>query len=72
MFNLKEIRKDFNKFVKFIERRSINIDLEKIKKLDQHNRDLIQKKENLEQEKKKFQNLKIKVYLKNRKRFQKN
>ena len=52
MFNLKEIRKDFNKFVKFIERRSINIDLEKIKKLDQHNRDLIQKKENLEQEKK--------------------
>ena len=52
MHNIKEIRKDFSKFQKSLEKRNINIDFEKIKKLDEQNRDLIQKKESLEKEKK--------------------
>ena len=52
MHNLKEIRKDFSKFEKDLEKRSIKIDFANLKKLDELNRDLIQKKENLEKEKK--------------------
>ena len=52
MHNIKEIRKDFSKFQKSLEKRNINVDLEKIQKLDEQNRDLIQKKESLEKEKK--------------------
>tara|TARA_B100001121_G_scaffold265703_1_gene247896 strand:- start:730 stop:1989 length:1260 start_codon:yes stop_codon:yes gene_type:complete len=52
MHNLKEIRKDFNTFKKSLEKRFIEIDLDKLKKLDQQNRAFIQKKENLEKEKK--------------------
>ena len=52
MHNLKEIRKDFAKFEKDLEKRSVKIDLNNLKKLDELNRDLIQKKENLEKEKK--------------------
>ena len=52
MHNIKEIRKDFESFIKALEKRSIDIDFEKIKNLDTKNRELIQKKENLEKEKK--------------------
>ena len=52
MHNLKEIRKDFSKFEKALENRSIKIDFNNLQKLDELNRDLIQKKENLEKEKK--------------------
>ena len=52
MHDLKEIRKDFSKFEKDLEKRSIKIDFNNLKKLDELNRDLIQKKENLEKEKK--------------------
>jgi len=52
MHNLKEIRKDFSKFAKSLEKRSLNIDFNNLQKLDELNRDLIQKKENLEKEKK--------------------
>ena len=52
MHNLKEIRKDFSKFAKDLEKRSVKIDLNNLKKLDELNRDLIQKKESLEKEKK--------------------
>ncbi len=52
MHNLKEIRKDFNTFKKSLEKRFIEIDLDKLEKLDQQNRAFIQKKENLEKEKK--------------------
>ncbi len=52
MHNLKEIRKDFAKFEKDIEKRSVKIDFNNLKKLDELNRDLIQRKENLEKEKK--------------------
>ena len=72
MHNLKEIRKDFSKFEKDLEKRSVKIDFINLKKLDELNRDLIQKKENLEKEKKIFQNLKMKVYLKNLKKYLQN
>ena len=52
MHNLKEIRKDFSKFEKDLEKLSVKIDFNNLKKLDELNRDLIQKKENLEKEKK--------------------
>ena len=52
MHNIKEIRKDFSKFQKSLEKRNIIVDFEKIQKLDEQNRDLIQKKESLEKEKK--------------------
>ena len=52
MHNLKEIRKDFDAFEKSLEKRSVDIDFEKIKDLDKKNRELIQKKETLEKEKK--------------------
>ena len=70
MHNIKEIRKDFSKFQKSLEKRNLNVDLEKIQKLDEQNRDLIQKKENLEQEKKLFQKAKINHYLKSQKNCQ--
>jgi seryl-tRNA synthetase len=52
MHNLKEIRKDFSSFAKSIEKRSLVIDFTNLQKLDELNRDLIQKKEALEKEKK--------------------
>ena len=52
MHNLKEIRKDFDNFIKLIRRRPLNINFDLLKKLDEQNRDLIQKKELLEKEKK--------------------
>tara|TARA_B100000902_G_C27021325_1_gene769743 strand:+ start:62 stop:328 length:267 start_codon:yes stop_codon:yes gene_type:complete len=52
MHNLKDIRKDFSKFEKDLNKRLIKIDIVNIKKLDELNRDLIQKKEILEKEKK--------------------
>ena len=52
MHNLKEIRKDFSKFEKALKNRSITIDFNTLQKLDELNRDLIQKKEKLEKEKK--------------------
>ena len=52
MHNLKEIRKDFDTFRKAIEKRSVDVNFEKLKNLDIKNRELIQKKEALEKEKK--------------------
>ena len=52
MHNLKEIRKDFDTFRKGIEKRSVEVNFEKLKDLDIKNRELIQKKEALEKEKK--------------------
>ena len=52
MHNLKEIRKNFEAFKKALEKRSIDIDLNKLKDLDIKNRELIQKKETFEKEKK--------------------
>ena len=52
MHNLKEIRKDFDKFKKSLENRSVEIDFNELRDLDIKNRELIQKKETLEKEKK--------------------
>ena len=52
MHNLKEIRKDLDAFKKSLEKRSLDIDFDKLKNLDKKNRELIQKKETLEKEKK--------------------
>ncbi len=52
MHNLKDIRKDFESFRVKLETRNINIDINHLKKLDEINRELIQKKENFEKEKK--------------------
>mgnify|MGYP001478497392 FL=1 len=52
MHNLKEIRKNFDAFKKALEGRSVESDFEKLKNLDIKNRELIQKKETLEKEKK--------------------
>ena len=54
MHNLKDIRKDFSKFEKDLNKRSVKIDIANLKKLDELNRDLIQKKESLEKEKKRY------------------
>ena len=52
MHNLKEIRKNFSEFAKSLEKRSFNVDFANLEKLDELNRELIQKKESLENEKK--------------------
>jgi seryl-tRNA synthetase len=52
MHNLKDIRKNFDDFVKSLQKRNIDINFDYLKKLDKKNRELIQKKENLEKQKK--------------------
>ena len=52
MHNLKDIRKNFKDFKRKISQRNISINLDEIINLDKKNREFIQKKENLEQEKK--------------------
>ena len=60
MHNLKEIRKDFESFKKRLLNRNISVDFENLKKLDEKNRQLIQKKESFEKEKKDISKLKDK------------
>ena len=52
MHNLKEIRKNFDGFKKGLKKRFVDIDFDKLEDLDKNNRELIQKKELLEKEKK--------------------
>ena len=52
MHNLKFIRENTDIFKKKISDRNVNVDIDKLIKLDQENRQLIQNKEKLEQEKK--------------------
>jgi len=52
MHNIKEIRKNYSAFEKSLKERSTNIDFKNLQKLDEKNRELIQKKEALEKEKK--------------------
>ena len=60
MHDLKKIRKDFNAFRTALEKRSINLNFNEIKNLDEQNRKFIQKKEILEKEKKDISKLKDK------------
>ena len=52
MHNLKDIRKNFDSFKESLQKRYVDIDFEHLKKLDEINRELIQKKETFEKEKK--------------------
>ena len=52
MHDIKEIRKNSKSFLKKISQRNVKIDIQSLLDLDKKNRDLIQKKEKLEQEKK--------------------
>jgi len=52
MHNLKSIRKNPDFYKKKLDQRNTNIDIKNLLKLDEKNRNLIQKKEKLEQEKK--------------------
>ena len=52
MHNIKDIRKDIDLFKNSLKKRFLEVDLKKILELDDENRKLIQKKENLEKEKK--------------------
>jgi len=61
MHNIKEIRNNINSFKESIKKRFVNLDLEKILKLDENNRQYIQKKENLEKEKKEISKSKDKT-----------
>ena len=71
MHNLKDIRIDFDNFKDQLKRRNIDIDIENIKTLDEKNRKLIQKKENLESEKKEISKLKDKSLFKRSKEISK-
>ena len=52
MHNLKEIRKNIDLFRKKVSERNTKINLDNLIEIDKKNRNLIQKKESLEQEKK--------------------
>ena len=52
MHNIKEIRSDLKNFENRIKQRNSKIDIENLQNLDSKNRNLIQKKEKFEQEKK--------------------
>ena len=69
MHSLKEIRKDFDAFKKALEKRSVDIDFNKLKDLDTKNREFIQKKENLEKEKKDISKSKDEALFKRSKKF---
>jgi len=52
MHNIKDIRKNFDEFKKFMRLRNVDLNLDNILSLDENNRNLIQKKESLEMAKK--------------------
>ena len=54
MHNIKDIRKNFEYFSKKIAERNVKLDLKELMDLDETNRELLQNKEKLEQEKKKY------------------
>jgi len=54
MHNIKEIRNNIHSFRESLKKRFLDFDIDKILKLDEDNRKYIQKKENLENEKKKI------------------
>ena len=65
MHNIKDIRKNFKFYKKKFTDKSINVNLKFLLDLDEKNRNLIQKKERLEHEKKVVSQKKIINYLPN-------
>ena len=65
MHNIKEIRKDFTQFKNSVQKRNVDINFENLKKLDEINRELIQRKEAFEKEKKDISKSKDKSLFKN-------
>ena len=52
MHDLRDIRKNFDSFIKSLQKRNVDINFDHLKELDVQNRSLIQKKEGFEKEKK--------------------
>ena len=63
MHSIKNIRKNPKDFLKQIKLRNVDLNIDNLLLIDKQNRELIQKKELLEQEKKKFPKLKTKTFL---------
>ena len=63
MHILKEIRENSKVFEKKINDRGVNFKMDKLLELDKKNRSLIQKKETLEQEKKKYFKIKRFIFI---------
>ena len=71
MHDIKDIRKNIEVYKKKFLERNVNLDVNDFNKKDSLNRELINKKEKLEQEKKFYQNLKINQILKDLRKFRK-
>ncbi len=71
MHNIKLIRKESDFFLKKLGQRNTNVNLKSILNLDKKNRELIQKKEKLEQEKKIISKKRIKANFLDQKKYQK-
>ncbi len=71
MHNIKDIRKNLENFKIQIKKRNIDLDIDIIKKLDEKNRNFIQKKEILESEKKKISKSKEEKFFKRSKEISK-
>ena len=69
MHNLKSIRENPDLFKKKISERNVNIDIDDLLNLDKKNREIILKKEKLEQEKRQYLKVKINHSLKNQKKY---
>ena len=70
MHNIKSIRENPDLYKKKLEDRNLKVNFKDLLDLDKKNREIIQKKEKLEQEKKVISKKKIKRSLKNPKKYQ--
>ena len=70
MHSIKSIRKDPELFFKKLDHRNSKIDSKNLLNLDKENRDLIQKKKNLNKKRKLFQRIKIKTNSQGQKQYQ--
>ena len=70
MHNIKDLRKNLDKYNKKFLDRNFEFNINKFESLDNENRKLIGEKEKLEHEKKNFRSLKINQILKNQKKSQ--
>tara|TARA_B100000131_G_scaffold74552_1_gene70930 strand:- start:260 stop:478 length:219 start_codon:yes stop_codon:yes gene_type:complete len=71
MHNIKSIRENSDLYKKKLEDRNIKVNLKDLLDLDKKNREIIQKKEKFEQERKAISKKKTKLNLKNQKKYQK-